>query len=104
MKKLACLYKIQHNIHFTATCDELPPIANGSINYTSDVVPRPRGTVAIYSCDDDFFLVGNTDRNTCQETSGHASFSDQRAPICVPESGCCYKLCSHYLNVTSKDG
>ncbi len=69
-------------------CRILPPIANGSINYTSDEMPRPIGTVAIYSCDDGFFLNGS-EKRTCflQALSG---LWDESAPTCDPESECSY--------------
>ncbi len=44
---------------FTGQCPELPPITNGAISYFADMmVPFNQGTVATYTCNGGFVLIG----------------------------------------------
>ena len=64
----------------TAVCQDLPPLENGVIVYSSDESPRPVGTVATHRCNSGFMLVGVVNR-TCEE-SGRFSGT---APTCEGE-------------------
>ena len=57
-------------------CDDLTPPANGDVNQPGNSV----GTVATYTCNDDFELIGD-DMRTCQE-DGKWSGAD---PVCKRE-------------------
>ena len=48
------------------TCSDLPPLMNGSINYTSGLVDsRPVMTPAFFTCDNGYTLTGGSFR-VCQ--------------------------------------
>ena len=52
----------------TAVCQDLPPLENGEIVYSSEESPRAVGTVATHRCNPGFVLVGDVNR-TCEEST-----------------------------------
>ena len=68
----------------SASCDELPGIANGVISYSPDSdAPFGLGTLATYTCNDGYELVRNMMR-TCVNTSNGGIF-DGLEPSCQCE-------------------
>ena len=49
-------------------CQDLPPLENGEIVYSSEESPRAVGTVATHRCNPGFVLVGVINR-TCEENT-----------------------------------
>lgn len=51
----------------TAVCDDLPPLGNGTIDYSPDEALREVNTTASYSCDPGFEYEGGDEVRTCEE-------------------------------------
>ncbi len=77
-------------------CNELEAIANGTISYAPDNQGSEYdlGTVATYSCDDGFVLVGPNETRSCMEVETLGEFSGA-APTCER------KFCDNYSFVNS---
>ena len=75
----ACLFILSLYI---AVCDELDMIANGMISYNADMTaPYNVGTVATYSCNAGFELVGSAMR-TCENAGFSGAVFSGQAPTC----------------------
>ena len=48
-----------------AICDDLRPLANGTIMYHPETSPRLQGSTATYSCNFGYTLYGDTTVRTC---------------------------------------
>ncbi len=55
-------------MHAGIQCEELSPFRNGSILY--HIGTSFPGTIAMYMCEDGFFLYGNDERNCITEETG----------------------------------
>ena len=65
------------------TCTSLSSIPNGRITYTPDTTsPFDFGTTATYSCDDGFFIVGNSAQTCDGDGSGVGGVWSGSAPVC----------------------
>ena len=76
------------------TCEKLLPLENGEINLASgpNSLSHGLGSVATYSCDPGYALVGQTTR-TCEDTNGGTVTTgtwSRRQPICQGQHYCPY--------------
>ncbi len=75
----------------SGTCDVLPDIDNGRIEYLPDTIaPYDVSTVATYICDRGFRLGGGNETRECVDNSTHGNFNGT-APTCqlivIPPGG-----------------
>ncbi len=67
-------------------CNELPTIVNGMISYTSDSEgpEYDLDTIATYSCDDGYMLIGSNSSRQCQisSTDNTVAMFSGTAPVC----------------------
>ena len=91
---------ISAHIHFSLlilfssaiTCTSLSLLNNGVLSYNPDTMtPFDFGTTASYSCNEGFFLVGNTNQTCGGDGSGVNGIWSGSAPVC---SGICIPI--HY--------
>ena len=70
--------------HIVITCSGLAPPTNGVISFTNPIAPHVFGTVANYTCNVGYGLVGNVERS-CGGLIGEWDGSN---PTCVGENLC----------------
>ncbi len=70
-----------HAMHAGIQCEELPPVGNGSISY--HIGTSFLGTIAMYKCEDGFFLDGDDERNCITGEAGSRTVWTGQEPQCV---------------------
>ncbi len=70
-------------LHAGIQCEELPPLGNGSVSY--HIGTSFPGTIAMYICEDGFFLDGDDERNCITGEAGSRTVWTGQEPQCVRE-------------------